>query len=71
MAVPVNMTPIRIASGPAERLDNRIRVRVGKPFIRSVDPQSLSERIDECAEQVLSADRQDETAPERRLQRGD
>ena len=35
VAVPVKMTPIRIASGSAERLDNRIRVRVGKPSIRS------------------------------------
>ena len=24
-SVPVNTTPIRIASGPAERLDNRMR----------------------------------------------
>ena len=35
VAVPVKTTPIRIALGSAERLDNRIRVRVGKPSIRS------------------------------------
>jgi hypothetical protein len=28
--VPVNTTPIRVASGPAERLDNRSAVRVTK-----------------------------------------
>jgi hypothetical protein len=34
--VPVDTTPIRIASGPAERLDNRIAVRVTKSFSRPV-----------------------------------
>ena len=34
--VPMNTTPIRIASGPAERLDNRIAVRVAKSFSRPV-----------------------------------
>jgi len=32
--VPVKTTPIRIASGPAERLDNRIAVRVAKSLSR-------------------------------------
>ena len=34
--VPVDTTPIRIASGPAERLDNRKAVRVAKSFSRRV-----------------------------------
>jgi hypothetical protein len=34
--VPVDTTPIRIASGPAERLDNRKAVRVAKSFSRPV-----------------------------------
>ena len=32
--VPVNTTPIRVASGPAERLDNRIAVRATRSFSR-------------------------------------
>jgi hypothetical protein len=36
VAVPVKMTPIHIASGPAERLDNRIAVRGAKSFSRPV-----------------------------------
>jgi hypothetical protein len=35
-SVPVNTTPIRVASGPAERLDNRSAVRVTKSFSRPV-----------------------------------
>jgi hypothetical protein len=35
-SVPMNMTPIRVASGPAERLDNRIAVRLTKSFSRPV-----------------------------------
>jgi hypothetical protein len=35
-SVPMNTTPIRIVSGPAERLDNRIAVRVTKSFSRPV-----------------------------------
>jgi hypothetical protein len=35
VAVRVKMTPIRIASESAESLDSRMRVRVGKPSIRS------------------------------------
>jgi hypothetical protein len=34
--VPVNTTPIRIASGPAEKFDNRSAVRVTKSFSRPV-----------------------------------
>jgi hypothetical protein len=33
-SVPVNTTPIRIGSGRAERLDNRMEVRVAKSFSR-------------------------------------
>ena len=35
-SVPVNTTPIRVASGPAEKLDNRSAVRVTKSFSRPV-----------------------------------
>jgi len=35
-SAPMNTTPIRIGSGPAERLDNRIAVRVTKSFSRPV-----------------------------------
>lgn len=35
-SVPVNTTPIRVVSGRAERLDNRIAVRVAKSFSRPV-----------------------------------
>jgi hypothetical protein len=35
VAVPVKAIPIRVASGSAERLNSRIRMRVGKPSIRS------------------------------------
>ena len=34
--VPMNITPIRIASRPAEKLDNQIRVRVTKSVSRPV-----------------------------------
>jgi hypothetical protein len=33
---PLDTTPIRIASGPAERLDNRIAVRVTKSLSRPI-----------------------------------
>lgn len=33
-SVPMNTTPIRIGSGPTERLGNRMEVRVAKSFIR-------------------------------------
>ena len=35
-SVPMNTTPIRVASGPAEGLDNRIAVRGTKSFSRPV-----------------------------------
>jgi hypothetical protein len=40
VSVSVKTTAIRIAFGPAERLDNRIEVRVTKPFSRPVTCRS-------------------------------
>ena len=54
--LPVKTTPASIAFGPAQRADNRIRMRIARPFSRSIDKAAvrLSGRVRPCARHASS-----------------